>query len=55
MEREIKKFKIEGNHPIFRRIDSIAEGQEDLDRKCNELKTAGYEINVVEIETAKDR
>ena len=40
------EFKIEGNHPILRRIDWVSLGVDDLNRKVKELEDAGYEVTV---------
>ncbi len=47
------KYKIEGNHPVLRRIDWIAKDQKDLESKLDELKLVGYEVDVSEIKTNK--
>ena len=41
-----KQYKIEGNHPVLKRIDWLATGIPDLICKLKELDKAGYEIKI---------
>ena len=42
-----QKYKIEGDHPIFQRIDWYTNDLIDLRKKMDELIDAGYEINII--------
>ena len=42
----MKKYIIEGNHPIFKYINWTAVGLKELNQKISELEDAGYEIIV---------
>ena len=42
----MKKYIIEGNHPIFKYINWTVNDGVELDEKIDELLQAGYEINI---------
>ena len=42
----MQKYLIKGDHPILKRIDWIAVGLDDMNKKIHELIAAGYEVKI---------
>lgn len=48
----METYVIEGNHPIFKYVNLIANGESDLHNKMHELLANGYEI-ITRVESAE--
>ena len=48
----METYIIKGNHPTFKYVNLIANGESDLRNKMHELLTNGYEVTI-ELQTTK--